>query len=154
MTEHVGGWWNVKQKGGDMPGHLVPGPHGKIHMQFCDLPGGWYSTKVLRQNVILTVSHVIATLEASRQLVDRFDAALDHWATLTTSAPLEITMLAEANGFAEAVRTQEYRWAPHGDKNRAHGYSAVATELAQQSDMRFRRYHEHNQMPKALIEMP
>ena len=38
-------------------------------------------------------------------------------------------MLTEANGFAEAVRTQEYRWAPVGDEKRAHGYAAIATEF-------------------------
>jgi hypothetical protein len=95
---------------------------------------------------------MIVTLEASGKLVDRFAAALDHWDTLATSAPPEITMLAEAN-FAAAVRTQEYRWAPVGDEKRAHGYAVVATELARQSDMRFRRHREHNQMPEALIAM-
>jgi len=124
-----------------------------IRVPFRDLPGGWYSAEVLRQNAILTVSQVIDTLEASRDLVNRFAAALDHWDTLATSAPTEITMLAEANGFAEAVRTQEYKGAPVGDEKRAHGYAAIATELARQSDMRFRRHSERDRMPEALIAM-
>jgi hypothetical protein len=62
-------------------------------------------------------------------------------------------MLVEANGFTESVRTQLYRWAPHGSEKRAHGYAAVATELARESNAIFCHRHECSRMPEALMAM-
>ena len=40
---------------------------------------------------------------------------------------------------------------PHGDEKRTHRYTSVATELAQELNRRFKKHHDRNRMPEALI---
>ena len=136
------------------------------HMQddefLAERPGGWESAEVLRKHAEWTAAHVASTLEGSHDLVRAFAAALEQRETIATTAPREITTLIEANGFSVAVKRMEVLWHPEHAKRstvekdlerakRAHGYAAVAIELARVSVHRFRQHRDHDAIPEALM---
>ena len=106
---------------------------------FSELPRGWESDSVLRKHAKWTTAHVTATFEGSSNLVDCCATTLDQHGTLVTTLPLEITMIVEANGFSEAVRTRENMWCNKGHK-RAHMYVTGAVRLARLSEQRFQEH--------------